>query len=467
MAKFFDGETTDPLAEALRTHEPSSISERPENLQQSLLAADLPRTIRTGQQTDLAPRVIPHQSITHGVPWILSLLFMPLHLGWKAAFGVWHTALHILSCLPGYLRFDPAANRIAAGLRGNNGRRMLMPTDAAARFRREFEEEFGVNDLPFYEGGLAQAYDKAKKEVKFLLVVILSPEHDDNEAFVRDTLLAPQVIGFLQDSANDIIIWGGNVLDSEAYQVCVQYKCTKFPFSCLVCLTPKEGGTRMGIVKRLVGQMSFTTYLSQLQATMDKYGSDLAVVRAERKAQEMARNIRHEQDSAYERSLTIDRERARQKKEAAAAAAAREREEREQVEIAALLERQRRQWIAWRATKLLAEPQITDTNIVRIALKMPEESGYGRIVRRFPQDATLEELYAFVECYDYLQDNAQPDMAVKPESYNHQFDFRIASTLPREVYEPSLTTTLGESVGRSGNLIVEDRVNTSDTDDEH
>ncbi len=34
--------------------------------------------------------------------------------------------------------------------------------------------------------------------------------------------------------------------------------CTKYPFSCLVCLTPKEGSTRMGIIKRLVGPMTAT-----------------------------------------------------------------------------------------------------------------------------------------------------------------------------------------------------------------
>ncbi|UZP37954.1 hypothetical protein NXS19_005770 [Fusarium pseudograminearum] len=106
------------------------------------------------------------------------------------------------------------------------------------------------------------------------------------------------------------------------------------------------------------------------------------------------------------------------------------------------------------ATTIVAEPPTSEKNVVRVALKMPEESGIGRIVRRFPQDASLEDMYAFVECYSVLhQDDAAVDD--RPEDYEHEYKFRIASILPREVYEPSTTVTMGEKIGRSGNLIVE------------
>ncbi|KAJ3505452.1 hypothetical protein NM208_g16192 [Fusarium decemcellulare] len=330
-----------------------------------------------------------------------------------------------------------------------------MPRDTAARFKREFDEEYGENDLPFFEGGIAQAHDLAKKELKFMLVVLMSPEHDDTETFVKETLLSQEVVDFIKDPANNIILWAGNVLDSEAYQVAQEYICTKFPFSALVCLTPKEGSTRMGIVKRLVGPMPPATYLTEIRTAIEKYGSDLDGVRAERTAQEVTRNLRTEQDSAYERSLAIDRERARQKKEAAAAAAAAEKRALEEAEAAARLEEKRQQWRAWRATTIVAEPPTSDKNVVRVALKMPEESGIGRIVRRFPQDASLEDLYAFVECYEILQEDSAAG-GDKPEEYEHEYKFRIASILPRMVYEPSTSVTMGEKIGRSGNLIVED-----------
>ncbi|KAJ8120232.1 hypothetical protein O1611_g10418 [Lasiodiplodia mahajangana] len=104
----------------------------------------------------------------------------------------------------------------------------------------------------------------------------------------------------------------------------------------------------------------------------------------------------------------------------------------------------------------------------------------GRIVRRFSADTTVEELYAFVECYDILATNPELNgedkreesdreddvdlPAEKPEGYVHEYGFRIASPMPRAVYEPDKTASLRERIGRSGNLIVE--LGTADSDSE-
>ncbi|KAJ6787079.1 hypothetical protein PWT90_07285 [Aphanocladium album] len=454
IAKFFDGEGPDPLAEAI-----PQVAARHENLQESLLASEFNRRAPPRRdRTDPAPRIVPQPSVPHGTPWLLGLLLTPLNWGWQAATVLLRTVLYALSFLPAAIRPTLFTTRLSNALQSGSGRRMLMPRDAAARFKREFDEEHGENDLPFFEGGLAQAHDLAKKELKFLLVVLLSPEHDDTAAFVRDTLLAPDVAGFIRDPASNIILWGGNVLDSEAFQVAREYTCTKYPFSALVCLTPKEGSTRMGIVKRLSGPMPAATYLSELQGAVEKYGADMAGVRAERSAQQFARSLRDQQDSAYERSLAIDRERARERKEAATAAAAAEKRALEAAEAAALRAEKGEQWKAWRATQIRPEPPASDKEIVRVALKMPEASGAGRITRRFAQDVPMEELYAFVECYDVLSGGAaagSSSSSEKPEDYNHKYMFRVASTLPRVVYEPSETETMGATIGRSGNLIVE------------
>ncbi|KAG6017253.1 hypothetical protein E4U43_001908 [Claviceps pusilla] len=461
IAKFFDGEGPDPVAEAIAAQEIPRTAARHENLQESLFASDnfSSRPDRR-PRTDPAPRIVPQTPMTHRSPWFIGLLFAPFGLGWRAASTLFRAFWYILSFLPSSIRPRAVTSRMTSGFKDTSGRRMLMPRDTAARFQREFDEEYGTNELPFFEGGLAQAHDLAKKELKFLLVILLSPEHDDTTSFIRDTLLSPSVVDFIKNPANNIILWGGNVLDSEAYQVATEYTCTKFPFSALVCLTPKEGSTRMGIVKRLAGPMPASTYLSELQNAVEKYGFDLDGVRAERTAQEVARSLRNEQDSAYERSLAIDRERARQKKEAAAMAEASEALARQKAEEAALLEKRRQQWRQWRATKILPEPAATDKNVVRVALKMPDEfAAAGRVIRRFPQEAPLEEMYAFVECYDMLQDDdatAAAAVAVEaPAGYEHKYGFRIASTLPRVVYEPSASATMGETIGKSGNLIVE------------
>ncbi len=387
----------------------------------------------------------------------------PFHWGYRGIAGIFRSVLYLLSFLPSPLRPRAVSNSIRKGWRNTNGRKQLMPRDTMERFKREFEEEYGQNSLPFLDGGHAQAIDAAKKDLKFLLTVLLSPEHDETASFVKETLLAPEVVDFINDPANNIILWGGNVLDSEAFQVANEYMCTKYPFSCLVCLTPKEGSTRMGIVKRLVGPMTAAAYVSGIQSAMQKYGPDLESVRAERAAQNVARNLRSEQDSAYERSLAIDRERARQRREAEAAAAAAEKKAREATEAAEQLEQNRKRWRRWRATTIVPEPGASDKDTVRLALNMPVSTNAGRVVRRFPSSTTFEELYAFVECYNLLEAEASDEKAEPPEGYQHKFGFRISSVMPRETFEASSTVTVGEKLGRGGNLIVEE---TSYDDDE-
>lgn len=534
VSKFFDGEGPDPVAEALaaQDHIPQQVS-RHENLQESFdrtsssssssrQAGNRNNNNSSSDRPEPAPRIVPQpQTPTHRPPLLLALLFAPFNVGYRAVSALFRTFVYILSFLPASIR--PRALTTSLSSLHNNGgfgrggtasitgggRRMLPPRDAAARFRREFDEEYGGDGgggdsesaaaarIPFFEGGFAQALDLAKKDLKFLLVVLVSPEHDDTGPFTRETLLSEAVVSFLSDPNSNLIVWGGNVLDSEAYQVAAEYNCTKFPFSCLICLTPREhsssgssNSTRMSIIKRLSGPLSPTAYLAELQSAMTKYAPDLASARAERSAHEVARSLRTEQDSAYERSLALDRERARLRREAEAAARDAEKRALEQAKAAERREQQRQQWRRWRATTVVPEPgaDADPKAVVRLALKMPERfeaiaGPGGRVVRRFSADTPLEELYAFVECFDLLQERAARQADEKggeedndyepPEGYDHVYKFRIASPLPRVVYEPGekdptdgKPATLGKRIGRSGNLIVEDISGAEDEEDE-
>ncbi|KAK4674470.1 UBX domain-containing protein 10 [Podospora pseudopauciseta] len=461
IAKFFDGDGPDLVAEAQAAQDnPRPAAARYENLHESFLDADDDRPRRTrSPRTEAAPRVVPQQPVSIRPRGLLSILLAPFSTTWSLTRGVLGVFGRIISF---FFAFLPASFRprylgtTIRGLGQAHGRTATLPQEAARRFRREFEEAYGTHGLVFFEGGHAQALDTAKRDLKFFLMVLISPEHDDTDSFIRNTLLSPDVVSYISDPSNNIILWGGNVADPEAHQVANEYSCLKYPFSCLVCLTPKEGSTRMGIVKRLVGPMTPAAYLSGLQDAITKYSPDLNGVRAERAAQEHARNLRNEQDSAYERSLARDRERARQKREAEAAAAAAEKRALEEAERAARQEELRRQWRIWRATTVAPEPDTKDA--VRLALNMPASAGGGRVIRRFASDTTLEELYAFVECYGLLQEGPLNEKATEPEGYEHKYGFQVASVLPRETFHPSKTITIGQKMGRGGSLVVEDLI---------
>jgi len=209
----------------------------------------------------------------------------------------------------------------------------------------------------------------------------------------------------------------------------------------------------MGIATRVVGPTPPQQYIAKLRQAMQQHTEPLNRVRSQRAEQQATRNIREQQNSAYERSLAADREKARKKKEEAERKA---REEKEALEREQAIERYAQnlaQWRKWRAASIRSEPGAEEKDIVRISLRMPNAD---RVVRKFAADAHIEELYAFVECYDILQSEEAGSGDVKePENFDHEYKFQLVSPMPREVYELKTGGTIKERIGRSGNLIVE------------
>jgi FAS-associated factor 2 len=120
------------------------------------------------------------------------------------------------------------------------------------------------------------------------------------------------------------------------------------------------------------------------------------------------------------------------------------------------------QWRKWRAASIPSEPSPDSKDIVRIAVKLPSEE---RVVRKFTADAHIEELYAFVECYDLLNADVSSEKVQEPAGFEHEYKFQLVSPMPREVYDLKAGGTIKERIGRSGNLIVE-KTDVGDEDDE-
>ena len=219
----------------------------------------------------------------------------------------------------------------------------------------------------------------------------------------------------------------------------------------------------MSVVARVGGLMPTSTYIAKLQAGITNYSEQLASIRSARSAQNFERTLRQEQDSAYERSLAQDRERARQRREAEAAAAEAEKRAAEAEKAEQLRLEKLELWKRWRATKIVPEPAADDKESVRIAIRMPESA--ERVTRRFPGSANMEELYAFVECYDILKADEVSEKVEDP-GVEHEYGFKLVSPVPRMVYELSDGGSIAQCIGRSGNLIVEPILEEDEDEDE-
>lgn len=405
------------------------------------------------RSADLARRVDtqPEDQPAYRPPFLLALLFTPFNLVYRILLSSFRLFGILFPFLPRL--FNASAYPALQGVRRNTtGRRSLGPQDTAARFIREFEEEYGSHSIPFLENGYNMALEKAHRELKFLLVILISPEHDDTNSWVRETLMSSEIVEFLNDPQNNLLVWGGNVRDSEAYQVANSLRTTKFPFAAVVVHTPNVSSSAMSVVGRIAGTTAPSEFLSRLRTSITSNQEPLERIRSTRAEQQASRSLREQQDSAYERSLAIDRERARQRREAEAA---RQREDQEAADRQAAEEKKQQnlaQWKLWRAQSLAAEPENDVKDAVRISVRLPSGE---RIMRRFTPEADIEELYATVECYEVLQDEARPTNVSKPEGFDHKYGFRLVSPMPRVVYAVEAGGTIREKIGRGGNLLVE------------
>ena len=413
---------------------------------------------------DPAPRIVPQPENrdVYKPPFILSLLFTPFNIAYRLFSGSLSLFGYLFPFLPRLISNFTRSSPSRSTRRNTTGRRPLKPRDTAARFIREFEEEYGSHSLKFFENGYAQAYDLAKKDLKFLLVVLLSPEHDDTSTFVRETLLSTEVQSFIEHPQNNIILWAGNVQDSEAYQVSSALNCTKFPFAALVVHTPQDSPTSMSTICRATGLLPPTAFIAKLQTSITQHSAALNRVRATRAEQQASRNLRQEQESAYERSLAQDRERTRQRREAEATKVRAEQEAQAQADASERKAQKLGQWRRWKSQQIASEPGPEVKNATRLSIRMP--SG-DRIVRKFGPSVTMEELYAFVECHDLLEHSVSSSRVSKPDDYEHSYGFKLVSPMPRVVYEIDEGGNVGGSIGRSGNLIVEPTAMEEDEDD--
>lgn len=463
ISKFFDGEGPDPVEEARAALNAPQDIRRTQNLMYDI--DDLPPRSSSASSSsraaglEPAPRIEtqPEDQPAFRPPFILSLLFSPLNLLYRLLYNSFRLFGTLFPFLPRWLNATTSSSPLQRSL-NTSGRRALAPKDTAARFIREFEEEYGSHSLPFLENGYNMALEKAHRELKFLVVVLLSPEHDDMNGWVKETLLSRQVVEYINDPNNQILLWGGNVQDSEAYQVANSLRCTKFPFASVIVHTPNVSSTAMSNIGRIAGNTNPAEFLTKLRTAISQNKEPLDRVRARRTEQQASRTLRQEQDSAYERSLAQDRERARQRREAEAA-----RQRAEAEEAARLAAEEKRaadlqQWKQWRASNLTPEPEGPDA--IRVSIRLPSGE---RVIRKFAPDANLEEVYAFVECYEILTATVAADeeaqisekIVSEPVGFEHKYGFRLVSPMPRTVYEVEAGGTVRERIGRGGNLLVE------------
>ena len=328
---------------------------------------------------------------------------------------------------------------------------------------------------PFVAMPYSDALRQSRNDIQILMVVLTSRVHSEHEFFCKHVLTDPSLVRMLHSP--DLLVWGGDIYDREAFRVSALLEATTFPFVAFIALQPRHSRSRGRIVphptvlSRLEGSPQTVLSASSICAhirdvLLPRTNAYLHELRSEQRLREMDRELREEQNRAFENSCLRDQERAIQKRAENERKLEQESQRASEENMLALLEAQKAQWRAWaRAYLVPREPDLGVTPVIRINVKLPDGRNLQR--RFFPSD-TLEQLYAYIDTLDVCTEDVPVST---PRNYSHTYDFHLVQTYPRRVLPLEHATSPLQDVdglGPSANLIVEASLprNLDEDDDE-
>ncbi|KLO12666.1 hypothetical protein SCHPADRAFT_915548 [Schizopora paradoxa] len=399
-------------------------------------------------------------------------------------------------------------SRVDVGGGGGNGA-TAMTTGAAAGAgpgpstlssrRSALSKAAGQRVLPdFYMGSYESALRVAEKEMRPMMVVLVSEEHDDVADFKRMVLVDEDLVRVLRE--NDFVVWGGDVRDYEASQASQKLGATTYPFVAFVALQPRGGrnssSSILTVLSRHQGpavprspQLSASsntsvvptaasTLVNHLTNTLlPRVTPHLGRLRGAAAERALAARLIAEQNAAFQASADRDRERiemaeiAIREREEEERRRKREEEERklkEEEEFCRRESEKAERLLWWRYARrclLAPEPSPSSTDggkPVRIALRLP--SG-ARVVRLFSPSTPITQLYIAAASNLIPQEHAPSDDPKEPPSTYRTiqsvaaveskcWNFALATTYPRVVIPGDGKSKIGDIRGlRYGGVV--------------
>nr|CAG8558041.1 14363_t:CDS:2 [Entrophospora candida] len=250
----------------------------------------------------------------------------------------------------------------------------LRDSRLTARVIREFETNYGNVHPDFFQGSFSQAFDQAKNDVHFLMVILETDEHDSTDKFNRETLTSELLAVFLQE--NQILVWIGNVKDPEAFQASITLQATAYPFIAFIVLQSSNdnpgSSQKMTVVDHIEGFITPEDIAARLTNQINHHEMSMQRMRNKQVERESARQIHDQQDMAYQASLLADQEKEHK----------------------------------------AHEPSESDKNVARLSFRLANGE---RIIRRFKPDDTVEMMYTFVDTCFLLEYHVDKYKTIKNE----------------------------------------------------
>lgn len=309
----------------------------------------------------------------------------------------------------------------------------IDPIDKVNRFVRDLEDSIqplitqNLSQLPpFFQGSYTQALYMATQRGKILFVYLTNPQNE-SASFIFNEIIMNQE--FIRIFNQDVVIWGGDLKNPEAYQLANSLNVTKFPFLGVLCLTrstkmtpegPKKDPAKISLIAKLQGgkvnpvEDANTVIRDKFVKKIAKYEPELKLIRQELQDKYMTEVLRKQQEYNYMASMQQDMIKKNAKKR----------------------ESLTKDYLKYKAPlyKNLTNPPPKEDakDYARIVLKFPDSS---RVTVYFPKHLRVNDIFTYVEILRRdlvnLTSNLTEQEAInKFDSFEIEFNFRLASPLP-------------------------------------
>eukprot|EP00127_Corallochytrium_limacisporum_P002391 Clim_evm32s119 gene=Clim_evmTU32s119 len=358
-----------------------------------------------GGAAQYGPNTVPSGPL--GV--IMALAIFPLRI----MLGVLATVLGPI------IRFLPGLNSLVENLNAPP-----PPAEEQIRmFIRAFVDRYGNDHPTFLQCSYDRAVERAKTDLKFLLVYLHSPEHTDTDRFCQEVLTSEPIIDYVD---GNFLCWAASI-DSVQGSYAAHSKLHAVTYPSMFVLLFKNG--RMTVVRRIEGSglATIESLLGSLAQTISDNERELDRQRRDREEREVTAQLRQEQDAEFLEALRQDQEKEKQRQEEERLK--REAEEAEQRRLKELEEMR-----AQKGQSLPDEPAEDSPGVIKILVRLPQG---GRLTRRFLPENTLQQVHDWVHSKEPGTD-----------------DFHLCTNFPKKIYTDEEHTVPIGDLGLSGNVML-------------
>ncbi|KAA0163595.1 hypothetical protein FNF27_00294 [Cafeteria roenbergensis] len=288
----------------------------------------------------------------------------------------------------------------AFGLEGLDSASSDPSADTRA-FQSLLDHELGSRAPQLLCCSFTDALARARDSHQLLLVLLHSELHEDNDAFIRDTLGSEEVGRVL--SEGPFAVWGASVLSREGRRAADAAVASELPFMG-AWLATSPTASKHECVGRSTGNAGPANAAQFLSAVRSRFEPKLAERRNDILAREQNRILRDDQERRYREIQEQDMQRMREA-EAAEAARAEEERRRAQAEADAHEARQLASVVETSLQQQIEEE--AEAALARLPAEPAEDAAGVAVVRMsLPGGTVLERRFSSTDTQQAVRDYA-------------------------------------------------------------